>query len=414
MKLLIKHGIILTMDQVNRVRHSDHIENTGTLYNPGDILIEDGLIKHISSQIDIPEDDSIQVINANGCYVIPGIIEAHCHIGITEEKTGIEGDDANETASPITPYLRAIDAVNPMDAAFHEAVKAGITSVMVGPGSSNVVGGQFMFMKTCGSRKIEDLVVLNPAAMKVAFGENPKTLYGEKDVLPTTRMSIAAMLREELFKARKYYLKKQKALEDGEDFDEDFHMECYLPVLRKEIPLKAHVHRTDDIMTAVRIAKEFDVDITLDHCSEGHLIVDEIKETGFPCIVGPDLASRSKIEVENMAFKTAGILNNAGITVAITTDHPVSLIQSLPFCAGLAAKNGLGIADALLAITSNPARICRVDHRVGTLESGKDADIAIFDGNPMEIFTHCLYTIINGEVVYQMEEHDSKVNQHPK
>ncbi len=409
MKLLIKHGIILTMDQVNRVRHSDHIENTGTLYNPGDILIEDGLIKHISSQIDIPEDDSIQVINANGCYVIPGIIEAHCHIGITEEKTGIEGDDANETASPITPYLRAIDAVNPMDAAFHEAVKAGITSVMVGPGSSNVVGGQFMFMKTCGSRKIEDLAVLNPAAMKVAFGENPKTLYGEKDVLPTTRMSIAAMLREELFKAKKYYLKKRKALEDGEDFDEDFHMECYLPVLRKEIPLKAHVHRTDDILTAVRIAKEFDVDITLDHCSEGHLIVDEIKETGFPCIVGPDLASRSKIEVENMAFKTAGILNNAGITVAITTDHPVSLIQSLPFCAGLAAKNGLGIADALLAITSNAAKICRVDHRLGTLQPGKDADIAIFDGNPMEIFTHCLYTIINGEIVYQIGKHDSKV-----
>lgn len=414
MKLIIKNGIILTMDQVNRERHSDHIENTGTIYNPGDILIEDGLIKQISSHIDITDDSSIQVIDANGCYVMPGIIEAHCHIGITEEKTGIEGDDSNETANPITPYLRAIDAVNPMDAAFHEAVKVGITSVMVGPGSSNVVGGQFMFMKTCGSRKVDDLVVLAPAAMKVAFGENPKTLYGEKDVLPTTRMSIAAMLREELFNAKRYFFKKQKAIENGDDFDEDFHLECYLPVLRKEIPLKAHVHRTDDILTAIRIAREFNLDVTLDHCSEGHLIVDEIKDSGFPAIVGPDLASRSKIEVENMAFKTAGILNKAGITVAITTDHPVSLIQSLPICAGLAAKNGLGIADALLAITSNAARICRVDHRVGTLQPGKDADIAIFDGNPMEIFTHCLYTIISGEVVYQMkdQDYDSRVN-HP-
>ncbi|MDD5936235.1 MAG: amidohydrolase, partial [Clostridiales bacterium] len=326
MKLLIKQGIVLTMNQTHRELNTDDLDNTGTIYSPGDILIEDGIIKEVSSSIDTSKHNPDQIIDATGLFVLPGIIEAHCHIGITEEKTGKEGDDCNECANPITPYLRALDAVNPMDAAFHEAVKAGITSVMVGPGSSNIVGGQFMFMKTCGSRRIDDLVVLQPAAMKVAFGENPKTLYGDKDVLPTTRMSIAAMLREELFKAKQYYKKKQKAQEKGDDFEEDFHLECYLPVLRKEIPLKAHAHRTDDIITAIRIAKEFDVDLTLDHCSEGHLIVNKIKETGFPAIVGPDLASRSKIEVENMAFKTAGILNKAGITVAITTDHPVSLI----------------------------------------------------------------------------------------
>ena len=217
-------------------------------------------------------------------------------------------------------------------------------------------------------------------------------------------MAIAAILRQELSKAVAYREKKQKALENGEDFEEDFTLECWLPVLRGEIPLKAHVHRVDDIFTAVRIAREFHLKMTLDHCSEGHLIAQELAGEGFPAIVGPDLASRNKIEVQNMAFKTVGVLNRAGVMTAITTDHPVSLIQSLPLCAGLAVKAGLPLEEGYKAITIHPAIICGVADRVGSLEVGKDADIAIFSGNPMEVFTKTLYTIIDGEVVYDYQE----------
>lgn len=337
------------------------------------------------------------LLDAHGNWVMPGLIEAHCHMGITEEKKGMEGDDCNETVHPITPELRAIDAINTMDAAFDDAVRAGITSAMIGPGSSNVVGGQFAFLKTKG-RRIDDLIVKAPAAMKVAFGENPKVNYSGQNQSPVTRMAIASMLREELFRAEEYRRKKERG---GKDFEQSFHYEAWLPVLNREIPLKAHVHRADDIFTAIRIAKEFDIDMTLDHCSEGHLIAEQIRESGFPAIVGPDFASRSKIEVQNAAFKTAGILQKSGITVAITTDHPVSIIASLPLCAGMAVKAGLPMMEGLRAITINAARICGVSDRVGSLEVGKDADIVLFGGNPLEMFTHTLCTIINGKIVYR-------------
>ena len=337
------------------------------------------------------------LLDARGNLVMPGLIEAHCHMGITEEKKGMEGDDCNETVHPITPELRAIDAINTMDAAFDDAVRAGITSAMIGPGSSNVVGGQFAFLKTKG-RRIDDLIVKAPAAMKVAFGENPKVNFSGQNQSPVTRMAIASMLREELFRALEYREKKEHG---GEDFKKSFHYEAWLPVLNREIPLKAHVHRADDIFTAIRIAKEFGVDMTLDHCTEGHLIADQIRESGFSAILGPDFASRSKIEVQNAAFKTAGILYQNGITVAITTDHPVSIIASLPLCAGMAVKAGLPMMEGLRAITINAATICGVADRVGSLEAGKDADIAIFGGNPLEVFTHTLCTVINGKIVYR-------------
>lgn len=343
------------------------------------------------------------MIDASNCWVTPGIIEAHCHIGIIEEKKGFEGDDCNETYEPVTPYLRAIDGINVMDPAFHNALSAGITGVMVGPGSSNVVGGQFIFIKTHG-RDIDNMVVLEPAAMKVAFGENIKTNYDQKNKLPSTRMSVAALLREELFNAKKYYEDKKNSIKNNDKFDEEFKKECWLPVINKKIPLKAHVHRTDDILTAIRIAKEFDLNLTLDHCTEGHLISDEILKSGFPAIVGPSMAIRNKIETQNADFKTAGILHKAGVKVAITTDHPVTRIQDLPICAGFAAKEGLGIEEALKAITINAAEICNVSHRIGSIEEGKDADIAIFDGNPMEVFTKTLYTIIDGEIVYNLKK----------
>lgn len=374
----------------------------GQVYENGTLQISNGKIVAIKEGAigDMPSGNEKKVLDVQGAWVMPGLIEAHCHMGITEEKKGMEGDDCNENVEPITPYLRAIDAINTMDAAFDDAVRAGITSAMIGPGSSNVVGGQFAFLKTKG-RCIDDLIVKAPAAMKVAFGENPKVNFSGQNKSPVTRMATAALLREELFKACQYKKKKDKG-ESG--FEPDFRMEPWLPVLNGEIPLKAHVHRVDDIFTAIRIAKEFGLSMTLDHCSEGHLIAERLMQEGFPAIVGPDLSSRSKIEVQNMAFKTVGILNKAGMLTAITTDHPVSVIQSLPLCAGLAVKAGLKLEEGLKAITINPAIICGVADRVGSLEVGKDADIAIFDGNPMEIATNTLYTIIDGQIVYDAKQ----------
>lgn len=374
----------------------------GRTYEPGCVLIQGRKIVKVAGKIEESENADGIVIGSENCWVMPGLIDAHSHLGLSEEKKGQIGDNSNETTEPLTPYIKAIDAINPMDSGFHSAIRAGITSVMVGPGSSNVVGGQFAYIKTNG-RCIDDMVVMEPAAMKIAFGENPKTNYGNNNQMPSTRMSIGAMLREELFEAKQYAESKRAALETGDSFREDFRKECWLPVFRKEIPMKAHVHRADDIQTAIRIAKLFDLDLTLDHCTEGHLIPEVIRKSGYPAIVGPTLASRNKIEVQNMDFKTAGVLHKAGVKVAITTDHPVSLIQCLPLCAGIAAKEGLGIDEGLRAITINPAEICRVASRVGSIEAGKDADIAIFDGNPMEIFTNCLYTIIDGNIVYRSD-----------
>ena len=361
----------------------------------GSILVKDGKIMEVSSQLMLPDSADCERIDVKHQHVYPGFIEAHCHMGITEEKKGKEGDDCNEMVHPITPMLRAIDAINTMDAAFHDAVRAGITAAMIGPGSANVVGGQFAVVKTSG-RRVDDLIVKAPAAMKVAFGENPKTNYDNMGISPVTRMAVAGLLRQELTKACQYYKKRGQ-------IEPDFHYEAWVPVLEKKIPLKAHVHRVDDIFTAIRIAKEFDLCMTLDHCSEGHLIAEELAAEGFPAIVGPDLASRNKIEVQNMAFKTAGVLAKAGVLVAITTDHPVSLIQSLPLCAGLSVKAGLPMQEGLRAITTNAARICGVADRMGSIEAGKDADFAIFDGNPMEVFTNTLLTVIDGKIVYRNE-----------
>ena len=381
--MLIINGDIHTMEELS--------------YPNGYVRIKGKLIEDIGDMSACPVAEAGEkVLDVKGARVMPGIIEAHCHIGIIEEKLGIMGDDCNEETNPVTPELRAIDAVNPMDPAFHDAIEAGITSVMVGPGSANVVGGQFVFMKTHG-RCIDDMIVKNPAAMKVAFGENPKTAYGDKDMYPSTRMATVALLRQTLFEAKQYLTDKVS----GRLEREDFKMEPWIPVLNREIPMKAHAHRADDILTAIRIAKEFDVDITIDHCTEGHLIAEKIKASGFPAIVGPDLTSRSKPEVRYMDFRTNHILSEAGVVTAITTDHPVSLIQYLPLCAGLAVKAGMSEEDALRAITIHAAKICRVDGRVGSLRKGKDADIAIFTGSPLEIMTETLWTIINGEIVYK-------------
>lgn len=407
MEKYIIHGKVITM--------AEQASGIKGFYEDGYVHIADGKIAGVGDMRDWKElvqvSDRAEVMDVGGRTVMPGLIEAHCHMGITEEKKGMEGDDCNENVDPVTPYLRAIDAINPMDAAFDDAVRAGITSAMIGPGSANVVGGQFAFIKTKG-RRIDDLAVLAPAAMKIAFGENPKVNYSGQGKMPATRMAIAGLLREELFLAKQYWEKKKQAkreagtqaLEGIPDFEEDFRYECWIPVFEKKIPLKAHVHRVDDIFTAIRIAKEFGLNMTLDHCSEGHLVAEELAKEGFPAIVGPDLSSRSKIEVQNVAFKTAGILHAAGVKVAVTTDHPVSLIQSLPICAGFCVKSGMDMEAALRAITIHAAQICNVADRVGSLEIGKDADIAVFDGNPLEVSSETFCTWIDGEVAFRQEE----------
>lgn len=368
----------------------------------GYVRISEGKIAEIGTMEAYGEEKGVEdIIDVKGAWVMPGLIEAHAHIGISEEKWGVIADDCNEGTNPVTPYLHAIDAINPMDPAFHEAIGAGITSVMAGPGSANVVGGQFAFIKTQG-RCVDNMIVKHPAAMKIAFGENPKTAYGDRDMYPSTRMGTAALLRQTIFEAVQYWEKKKR----GELDELDFEKECWIPVLKKEIPLKAHAHRADDILTAIRIAKEYGLDMTIDHGTESHLITDEVKKSGFPVIVGPDLSSRSKLEVQNMNFKTNRVLHEAGVLFAITTDHPVTMIQYLPLCAGLAVKHGLPIEEGLKAITINAAKICRVDDRVGSLKVGKDADIVIFSGNPMEVFARTLYTIIDGKIVYEYKPED--------
>lgn len=374
--LLIQNGLLYTMESDKPVF--------------ADLLIQDGKIAKIANNI-MPTKN-MKTMNAKGMHVLPGFIDAHSHIGLAQEKITPPNDPTNESTNPITPTIRAIDGINPMDSAFHNALAAGITGVMVGPGSANPIGGQFAFIKTHG-RCIDDMIVLAPAAIKISFGENPMTCYGINGNIPSTRMGVAALIREEMFKARQYYNRKKEE-------QNDFHMECYRALFEKEIPLKAHVHRTDDIFTAIRIAREFDLRLTLDHCTEGHLIAEDIAKSGFPAIVGPSLSSRSKDEVRLSDFKTAGILQKAGVTVALTTDHPVSRIQHLPLCAGLAVKKGMDEMGALRAITIDAARICNVDNRVGSLKAGKDADIIIYDDNPLKLESSVVMTMINGEIVW--------------
>ncbi|MBC6004433.1 MAG: amidohydrolase [Paeniclostridium sordellii] len=382
--LFIKNGVINTV--TNGIIH-------------GDILIENGKIIEIGTNISHPQD--AQVIDANGNQVYPGFIDAHTHLGLWEDGMGFEGADGNEETDPITPHLNPIDGINPMERSFEEARNGGITSVCTTPGSANVMGGQCIAIKTVG-RRIDKMVIKNPVASKIAFGENPKSCYGQDDKTPQTRMAIAAMLRETLKEAEQYLdaILMHEEDDENEKPDYDIKMESLLPVLRREIPFKVHAHRADDMFTAIRIAKEFNLKLTLDHCTEGHLIVEDLLEEGYPVVVGPSLSERSKIELRNLTFDTAGILSNAGMNVSLTTDHPVVPLHYLPICAGIAVKHGMMYEKAIEAITINAAKLLGIEDRVGSLEIGKDADIVIWDNDPLEIQSNVLYTIIDGKVVY--------------
>ena len=383
--MLIKGGKVFTME--------------GEVLDGGFVLIEKGRISKVG-QGEPPGRylDMAQLIDAEGMFIMPGFVDAHCHIGLFEDGIGFEGEDGNEATDPITPHLRAIDAINPMDRAFEEAVRGGVTTAVTGPGSANVLGGEFVAIKTVGG-SVEDMVIKNPVAIKCAFGENPKRVYYEKKTAPMTRMATAALLREALMKAKRYMERKERAKEDKQP-ELDVKMESLVRVLRKELPLKAHAHRADDIMTALRIAREFDIDMTIEHCTEGHRITETLVREGRGLVVGPGLSSRSKYELRDLTFKTPSILSAAGLDIAIMTDHPVIPIQYLPVCAALAVKEGMDEYKALEAITINPARITGIADRVGSLLPGKDADIAIFDGHPFNYTTKARYVIVNGNLVY--------------
>lgn len=382
--LFIKNGLIYTMK-------GEVIEN-------GSILIKDGKIKEVGKDIIAPLD--AKVIDVEGRMVTPGFIDAHCHLGMWEESIGFEGSDGNEMTDPVTPQLRAIDAINPMDISFREAYEGGVTTAITGPGSANVIGGTFAAIKTYGHR-IDNMIIKEPVAMKVAFGENPKRVYHGQKKSPMTRMATASILRETLFKAKSYLEKKENAEEPSKMPEFDMKMEALIPVLKKEIPVKAHAHRADDIFTSLRIAKEFDIDITLDHCTEGHLIAEDLAKEGKGAIVGPSFGNRSKFELKNKTFETPKVLNEAGVKIAITTDAPVIPLQHLALCAGIAHKSGLDEIEALKAITINPAEIIGLDDRLGSIEPGKDADIVVFDGNPIkDIDSEAYMTIIDGNIVY--------------
>ncbi len=354
----------------------------------GDILLEAGKIKELGPEIDIP--DEAEVIDASDKVVMPGLIDAHTHVGIWEEGIGKVGADANELSEPITPHLRAIDGINPFDRGFEDALTGGVTTVCTGPGSANVLSGESIALKTYG-KTVDEMLIKDPIGAKAAFGENPKKVYGKKEKSPYTRMAIAALLREAL-EETKNYLKSDEA-------GYNIKYEALKKVLTKKIPLKAHAHRADDIMTAVRIAKEYDLDLTIEHGTEGHKIADYLAAEDIPVVFGPTMSGRSKVELRERSFSTAVKLREAGVEIALMTDHPVIPINYLLLVAELAYKAGLSREDALAAITINPAKILGIDEQVGSLEPGKDADLIILADDPFSFNNKIETVIIDGKII---------------
>ncbi len=381
MKTLIKNGKIFTM--------------AGEVIENGCVLFDDKIL-YVGSDNGAAADE---VIDAGGMIVMPGLIDAHCHVGMFEDSLGFEGDDGNEDSDPIMPHLRAIDGINPFDRAFKDAYTAGVTTVVTGPGSANPVGGQFAAVKTYGIC-VDDMVIKAPTAMKFALGENPKSVYNEKEEAPVTRMGTMALIRELLIKSREYMNRLDAYNENSEENERpDFDMksEAMIPVLKKEIPVKIHAHRADDICSAIRLGKEFDICVTIEHCSDGDAVAPILEREKPPIMLGPTLSDRSKPELKNLTFDTYKNLSDRGLDTAIITDHPEITIENLPLCAVMAVKHGMDEKKALEAITVTAAKNCWIDDRVGSLEIGKDADIAVFTDLPTRFDAECKMTFIDGK-----------------
>ncbi|MCI8595112.1 MAG: amidohydrolase [Oscillospiraceae bacterium] len=383
--MLIKNGIIHPAD--------------GPVIENGFVAFSDGVITAVGTMEECPTPDG-EVLDAAGCHVLPGFVDAHCHLGLFGNALGFEADDGNESTDPCTPQLRAIDGVNPLDLCFQEARAGGVTTVLTGPGSANPIAGQFAALKTDGS-VVDAMAVLAPAAMKFALGENPKNVYNDRHETPVTRMATAAIIRENLAKAVEYRDKLRRAAED-EDADEpdfDAKLAALVPVVEGKLPAHFHAHRADDIATAVRIAKEFSLDYVIVHGTEGHAIADFLAAEGARVVTGPCMGDRSKPELAGMRLDNPAILSRAGVKVAICTDHPETPIQYLPMCAAMAVKAGMDREEALRAITLYAAELGGAADRVGSLTVGKDADVVVTEGHPFEIMSKVKAVFIGGRTV---------------
>lgn len=350
----------------------------GPVLEQGRVLIDGGRIIAVGGNLPLPED--CEIFDATGKTVTPGLIDAHTHLGVYSEPTEWSAEDGNETSGPVTPAMDALDAVNPADIAFDDALAGGVTTAMIAPGSANAVGGQCIVVKTARRPVVEAMVLKRHAGLKIAFGENPRRVYGDKQKAPVTRMATAYLVRETLQKGRDYLKKK-----GSKEFTPDFGMDAVLRVLRHEMPLRAHAHRADDIMTALRIAREFDVEIVLDHCTEGHLIAQELAHRQAKAAVGPQLITRAKMELKDKSYRTPAVLAAHGVQFALVSDHPVVPNMFLSVYAGLAVRFGLSPAAALRAVTRDPAEILGIADRVGMLAPGRDADVVVWSGEPLEI-----------------------------
>jgi imidazolonepropionase-like amidohydrolase len=365
------------------------------------ILVEDGRIAAVGVDLAVPE--GVRVVHAAGSWVLPGFIEAHGHVGVHEEAEGWAGQDTNEMTEPVTAQVRALDAINPADLGFRDAITGGVLAVNVNPGSGNPIGGQTVALK-CWGRTVDEMVLREPSGMKSALGENPKRVYGDQKRTPSTRLGTAAVIRGAFVEAGNYLqrLDAEQRKPEGErkPVDRDLKLEALGRVLRREIPWRQHCHRADDIATAMRIADEFGYDLVIDHGTEAHLLADIIAERGIPVIIGPLLVSRTKVEVRNRSLANPGLLARAGVTIAITTDHPVVPINFLAHQAALSVKEGLDRETALRALTINPARIAGIDDRLGSIEVGKDADLVIWSGDPLDVLSRVELALIEGAPIY--------------
>lgn len=385
--LLIKNAYLISMEEIN--------------YQITDILVKDGKIYKVG-KINESDYEISQVIDAQGKYVTPGLVDAHCHVGMMESTIGWAGSDVNEITNPVTPELRAIDGIKPHDECFKEALESGVTTVCTGPGSANIIGGTFTALKTKG-KTVDEMILKSEIAMKMALGENPKRCYGNSKQSPSTRMASAAIMREWLIKAQKYHQKKQEYLEKvarGEEAKEpEFNMKLEsLSRVFDGMKVKIHAHQADDIATALRIKKEFNLDLTIDHCTEGYLISETLKESGIMVILGPTLGNKSKYELKAKSFESGKVLYEAGVPFAIMTDHPVVEQKHTLVQLALFVKAGLPELEALKAVTINAAKCCGISDRVGSIKVGKDADIVIWSKHPLDIMCEAQTVILNGKV----------------
>ena len=384
--MVIYNGIVHPMD--------------GPVIERGFVAFEGDKITGVGPMEALPQFSPEEGLDAEGGHILPGFIDAHCHLGLFGDALGFEADDGNESTDPSTPHLRAIDGVNPLDRAFREAREGGVTTVLTGPGSANPIAGQFAALKTDG-RWVDEMVVKAPACMKFALGENPKSVYNERKETPVTRMATAAIIRENLARAQEYQDKQSKAEEDPEEDmpDYDARLEALVPVVTGDLPAHFHAHRSDDIATAVRIAGEFGLKLTVVHGTEGYLVADLLAQAGVPVITGPCLTDRSKPELAGQSLENPARLRAAGVQVAICTDHPETPIQYLPLCAAMAVRGGMEPEDALAAITRDAAEIAGLEKRVGTLTPGKDADVVVTSGHPFDWNGRVKAVFLNGKRV---------------